>query len=93
VVGVNRFVDDTQRDVPALEVDPSLETEQVERVRAWRSGRDQSAIDAHLDKIRAAASGTGNLLHPMRDALRDGATVGEVSGALADVFGRYRPAT
>jgi methylmalonyl-CoA mutase N-terminal domain/subunit len=42
--------------------------------------------------IRSAAAGTANLLYPISDALRFEATIGEVSGALVDVFGRYRNA-
>ena len=46
---------------------------------------------ARLDALRVAASGTDNLLYPMKEALRSGATLGEVSDALRDVFGQYQP--
>jgi methylmalonyl-CoA mutase, N-terminal domain len=44
-----------------------------------------------LDKIRAVARSTGNVLVPMKDALRLRATVGEVCDALREVWGTYRP--
>ncbi len=48
-------------------------------------------MTAALDDVRAAARGTQNLLHPMRDALQRHATLGEVSDALREVFGVYHP--
>ncbi len=90
VVGVNRFVTDSGA-VPVLEVDPALEGGQRERLAAWRAGRDQGAVDAALAQVSDVAVGTGNLLYPMKDALAAGATVGEVSTALREVFGAYRP--
>jgi methylmalonyl-CoA mutase N-terminal domain/subunit len=91
VVGVNRFETES-RDAPdVLRVDPSIERDQVERLRRLKDERDGDAVMATLDAVRSAASGGNNLLYPMRDALRSGATVGEVSSALKDVFGTYRP--
>lgn len=69
-----------------------VEGDQRERLRRLRAARDQDAVDAALDVIRTAASGDVNLLDPIRDALRLEATIGEVSAALAEVFGRYRHA-
>jgi methylmalonyl-CoA mutase N-terminal domain/subunit len=48
-------------------------------------------VGATLEALREDAKGTGNILHPMKDALRAHATLGEVSDALRDVFGVYRP--
>lgn len=90
VVGVNRFVDDDETTVEVLKVDPDAERRQVERLRALKARRDADAVARALDAVRAAAKGDDNLLPPMREALRLEATVGEVSKALEDVFGRYR---
>ena len=54
-----------------------------------RARRDNDAATRALDAVRAAAKGTANLLHPMREALRARATVGEVCGVLRDEFGEY----
>ncbi|MGB5187811.1 MAG: methylmalonyl-CoA mutase family protein [Acidimicrobiia bacterium] len=92
IVGVNRFdVPDAERH-DVLRLDPRVEGDQRERLRRLRAARDQDAVDAALDVIRTAASGDVNLLDPIRDALRLEATIGEVSAALAEVFGRYRHA-
>ena len=52
----------------------------------------QAAVDAALDDVRAAATGTQNLLPPMKEALKRRATLGEVSDVLREVFGVYQPA-
>ena len=72
-------------------IDPALQRQQAERLRTFRAERDDAAVTAALDDVRAAARGTQNLLPPMREALRRHATLGEVSDALREVFGVYHP--
>jgi methylmalonyl-CoA mutase N-terminal domain/subunit len=48
-------------------------------------------VDRALEAVGEAARGTENLLYPMKDALRAGATLGEVSDSLRSVFGEYHP--
>ncbi|OFW62684.1 MAG: methylmalonyl-CoA mutase [Actinobacteria bacterium RBG_16_67_15] len=91
VVGVNRFAIEEGDAVPALAVDPELERDQVARLQAWRAAHDPAMVAQALDAVRTTAAGTGNLLVPMKQALLAGATVGGVSGALADVFGKHHP--
>ncbi len=92
VVGVNRFTVDEEEHYDPLRVDPAIGDEQCARLAALRADRDQAAVDAALDAVKAAARGTDNVLHPLRDALRARATVGEVSDALREVWGLYVPA-
>ena len=91
VVGVNRYVEDDADVEETLRVDPASERAQVERLQDIKSGRDPDAVERHLQAIRAAAEGTENLLPVLREALRDRCSVGEVCGAMRDVFGTYRP--
>ena len=91
VVGVNAHVVDADESIPVLRVDPELEQLQRRRLGGHRRRRDGAAVAAALDAVTDAARGTQNILYPMKDALRIGATVGEVSAALESVFGRYRP--
>ncbi len=91
IVGVNRFQIDETDDHDILQVDPRIESEQVERLQRMRAERDSSAVEIALEEVRKVAVGDENLLPPMREALRLGGTVGEVSNSLVDVFGRYRP--
>jgi methylmalonyl-CoA mutase N-terminal domain/subunit len=91
IVGLNKFrLDDEPEPVP-FPMDPALEMGQRDRVRAFKADRDVDAVQGRLDDVRAAARGTQNLLHPMKGALRANATLGEVSDALREVFGVYRP--
>jgi methylmalonyl-CoA mutase, N-terminal domain len=90
IVGVNEFVTDTIDDVDILRVDPEAEKRQVARLKRHKESRDQAAVDARLIDLTDVAEADGNLLPPIREALRAGASIGEVSGALRDVFGEYR---
>jgi methylmalonyl-CoA mutase N-terminal domain/subunit len=92
VVGVNRFVEEVPEEPEVFPLDPELQRSQIERVRKLRSERDQAAVDAALADVAAAARGTQNLLHPMREALARRATLGEVSDVLREIFGVYQPA-
>ncbi len=91
VVGVNRYQSTQEDRYEPLRVDPSIEADQRERLRVLRDKRDNAAVDKALAELRQAAQGTDNVLYPMRDALRALATVGEVSNALREVWGTYRP--
>jgi methylmalonyl-CoA mutase N-terminal domain/subunit len=72
-------------------IDPALERNQVERLAAFKANRDATEVARTLEDLRTAARGEGNVLYPMKAALRANATLGEVSDALRDVFGVYRP--
>lgn len=91
VVGVNRFQLPEEEPYEPLRVDPKIEAEQAQRLARLRAGRDQATVDATLSALREAAEGTANVLYPMKDALRARATVGEVCGALREVWGVYVP--
>ena len=90
VVGVNKFVTDEIDDVEILRVDPEPERRQLERLKRFKESRDVAAVEARLGDLKAVARGDGNLLYPIKDALRDGASIGEVCGAMREVFGEYR---
>jgi methylmalonyl-CoA mutase N-terminal domain/subunit len=91
VVGVNRFAAEDEEPPEIQRIDEAGVAAQKERVRAHRASREQQAVEANLRAVRETAAGTPNLLPPMREALRAGATLGEVSDALREVFGEYHP--
>ncbi|MGD0453468.1 MAG: methylmalonyl-CoA mutase family protein [Solirubrobacteraceae bacterium] len=102
VVGQNRYTETEVSPLTAdaeggiLVVDPALEAQQIEDVRRWRSQRDQSAVDEALAALAAAAgdaSAEENLMVPTIAAARAGATTGEWSRTLREVFGGYRGPT
>ena len=91
VVGVNRFArPEAEAPVQPFELDPAAEAAQVERVRRTREQRDANAARVALDRIRRVASGGGNLMPAVLDAVERRATVGEISDALRSVFGEHR---
>jgi methylmalonyl-CoA mutase N-terminal domain/subunit len=91
VVGVNKFAIETEESYEPLRVDPAIEAEQRARLAQLRSERDNAAVDKALEALKAAATGTDNVLWPMREALAARATVGEVCNALRAVWGTYVP--
>jgi methylmalonyl-CoA mutase N-terminal domain/subunit len=90
VVGVNKYVTDQIDDVDILKVDPESERRQLERLAKWKANRDQAAVDARLAELTKVAEGDANLLPPIKEALRGGASIGEVCNAMREVFGEYR---
>src|SRR4029079_9284285 len=78
VVGVNEYVDEGAEVEEILSVDPESERAQVERLKAFKADRDQELADRRLTELQDAARGDANLLPPIRQALKDRASVGEV---------------
>jgi methylmalonyl-CoA mutase, N-terminal domain len=91
VVGVNRFITDEQDPYQPLRVDPSIEAEQAARLARHRHQRDAQAFTRAIASLKSAAAGTDNVLYPLRDALRAGASLGEVCDALREIWGEYQP--
>ena len=90
IVGVNAFVEDEEATVPILRIDLGGVEQQINRVSAYKAQQDRLRVDQSLDRVRAGASGTENLLPLMKHAFLEGATLGQVAGALRDVFGEHR---
>lgn len=91
VVGVNKFTIDQEEPYEPLRVNPAIEAEQVARLEKLRAQRDNARVAELLETISLTAQGDGNLLYPMKEALKAHATVGEVSDALRKVWGVYVP--
>jgi methylmalonyl-CoA mutase N-terminal domain/subunit len=95
VVGVNVHVDPDQEAAamaPPLSVPPEVERRQLERLARVRAGRDEGALARALDRVEDEARGRTNLMPAMIEAVQAYASVGEVCGRLAQVFGRHTPA-
>ncbi|MGB9742231.1 MAG: acyl-CoA mutase large subunit family protein [candidate division WOR-3 bacterium] len=90
VVGVNRYVLEGERlEIPILKIDPRVEQEQVERLRRLRQRRDNVRVKRALDDLKAACAGSDNVMYPILEAVRAYATLGEICGAMKQVFGTY----
>ncbi len=91
IVGVNEFIDDAPESPEVFPIDPALQAHQVASVRAVRASRDGIAVSDALADLEKKARNGGNLLYPMKEALKRRATLGEVSDTLRSVFGAYQP--
>ncbi|EAR52633.1 methylmalonyl-CoA mutase [Oceanicola granulosus HTCC2516] len=91
IVGVNKYRKAKEDPIDILEIDNArVRAGQIERLERVRAGRDQSACDAALAELTRRAGEGGNLLEAAVEAARARATVGEISAAMEQVFGRHR---
>jgi methylmalonyl-CoA mutase N-terminal domain/subunit len=98
IVGENAFTDDGGGEPPALHrLDPELAATQLRQLRAFRAerqggdGAGERAVRQTLDGLTAAARGRGNVVAATLEAVKVGATLGEVADVLRTVFGEHRP--
>ena len=90
VVGVNKYVLDEEAHIDTLDVDNhAVRRSQVARIERVRGERDEEACRTALDALRDGAQGDANLLALAVEAARHDATLGEISVAMEDAFGRY----
>ena len=91
IVGVNKFQLDSQDQIDILDVDNvAVKESQVTRLTNIRTTRNEDACKAALAALEAGARADGNLLALAVEAARARATVGEISDAMENVFGRHR---
>ncbi len=90
-VGVNIYPLEEDLPLELLSVDPTLENEQKERLSQLRKQRDGSRVDRLLSDLQEAARSTDNLMPLLIDCVEGEATLGEITGALREVWGEYRP--
>ena len=89
IVGVNDFVQEDEPPIEILYIDESAAEKQLARLDRLRQTRDNGAVARSLDRLRAVAKTTDNLMPPILDAVRAYATIGEMCDALRDVWGEY----
>ncbi len=92
VVGVNRFTGGPEQKLETLRVAPQVGIAQVKRLTRLRAERDGEHVHHALAALRDAATGDGNLMPLILDAVEAYATLGEICNVLRDVFGEYHPA-
>jgi methylmalonyl-CoA mutase len=92
IVGINKYVTDEKSEIDILEVDnDKVRRSQIERLNKTKAERNDSRVRQCLNKItECAESGDGNLLALAVDAARERATLGEISDAMEEAFGRYK---
>ena len=98
VVGVNKFTTGepsplTAGDGGIMTVDPAVEQDQVNRLNAWRSARDDASVAAALRSLRAAARAGENIMPASIAAAKAGVTTGEWAAQMRLIYGEYRGPT
>jgi methylmalonyl-CoA mutase, N-terminal domain len=89
IVGVNRFTEGDEEQIELHRLDPASEQRQLARTARVRAERNADEAKRTVEVVRETARGEGNLMVPMREALRARATIGEISNTLRDEFGMY----
>ena len=90
VVGVNKFKNPKEPKVDVRVIDNNrVRDDQIKKINDIKASRDQKAVDESLAKLVTAAKEDSNLLARSIDAIKNRATVGEVSKALEQVYGRH----
>jgi len=89
IVGVNDFVQENEPPIEILYIDESASEKQLAKLDRLRKSRDADAVSRALDRLRAAARASENVMPPILDAVRAYATVGEMCDALREVWGEY----
>jgi methylmalonyl-CoA mutase N-terminal domain/subunit len=90
VVGVNEFVTSAPIDIPVLRIDPEVELSQVESLKRLRLTRNESEVRVALSRLQDATSRDENVMPFLLEAVRQYATVGEMSEAMKVELGSYR---
>jgi methylmalonyl-CoA mutase N-terminal domain/subunit len=89
IVGVNEFIESESEEPKTLRIDPKLEREQIERVKALRDKRDNAKTTSTISKVEQAAKDGTNLMPHILNAVESYATLGEIADAMRRVFGEY----
>jgi methylmalonyl-CoA mutase, N-terminal domain len=89
IVGVNSYqiAEDTHPKI--LRANPALQAQQISRLQALRAERDNAAVASALERLTNAAGTSDNLMPPIIDCVESLCTLGEISDALRNVFGKY----
>jgi len=91
IVGINKYIEEDEIDpVPTLKIEHEVENQQIKRIQQFRADRDSAATSAAMDAIKQAANGDENLMPVVINAVKAGATLGEISDLFREVFGVYR---
>ena len=91
IVGVNEYCEGDEKQLDVLEIDPTVEAEQVSSLRDLKQQRDEQKVRSALAELQRAAEGSENVFPSLLEAARARVTVGEAMDAMAEVFGRYQP--
>ncbi len=91
IIGVNKFIDESTIEPKIHVLDPEIEKRQVQRLQKLKTTRDKRNVERVLSRLEKAASGDENLMPFIIDAVKNYATLGQISNTFREVFGTYQP--
>jgi methylmalonyl-CoA mutase N-terminal domain/subunit len=91
IVGVNKFVDESTAEPKIHVLDPEIEKRQIQRLQELKMTRDKGKVEQVISRLEKAASSDENLMPFIIDAVKNYATLGEISNTFREVFGIYQP--
>ena len=90
IVGLNKYSDKTQQNIPLQLANPDLEADQIKKLVLYKSNRNESQVAHALSKLKEVArAGSSNLMFPIIESIEAHATVGEIAFALREIYGEY----
>ncbi|MBJ35834.1 MAG: methylmalonyl-CoA mutase [Euryarchaeota archaeon] len=89
VVGVNIHIDDEDVHDSGLKIDPQNTKLCIEKLREHKASRDEADVESALVKLSKVCNDGGNVMEPLIDAAKAGATIGEMNAIMRDVFGTW----
>jgi methylmalonyl-CoA mutase, N-terminal domain len=90
IVGVNQYIDDEEeRPIDILTIGPEVETEQVDLLTKFKANRNGAKVEAALEAIRTACRENKNVMPSLIQGALENCTMGEMTQAMADIYGRY----
>jgi methylmalonyl-CoA mutase N-terminal domain/subunit len=90
IVGVNQFESTSATNIPVFQIDESIRIQQIEKLKALKSSRDNTKVLACLAAVKNAAAGTDNLMPSVIDAIENYCTLGEIADVLRGIYGEYQ---
>jgi len=90
IVGVNKYIDDEDQEIPVLKIEQAKEDSQIAFVKKTKNKRNKDQLGAALNKVRQDAKNNKNLMPSIVEAVKSYASVGEVCDIFREVYGVYR---
>ena len=89
-MGVNQFESTSTTNIPVFQIDESIRIQQIQKLKALKSSRDNTKVANCLAAVKAAAAGTENIMPSVINAIENYCTLGEIADVLRGIYGEYQ---
>lgn len=91
IVGMNCYTESEKTEIPSNKISDSIEKEQVQRLAKFKKNRDPQKVSQLLAELEQTAKGKNNIVVAIKNCVKGNCTLGEISSAMKNVFGKYQP--